>query len=415
MFKYIFLVIIFLMLNNTKLLYAQWVQTSLPNMTVYALAVSPNGFLIAGTENGVYRSADSGTNWDATPVTGQIVFALAASDTNLFASANGFYRSTNDGASWVSPVYGISGYTLAVSPNNFGGTNLFTGNGYGVFLSTNNGTNWAQILAPPAWTLSLAISSSKTEGTTIFAGVGREDPGDSRVYRSNDNGTTWSYSEMGGHMITALAVSPTGSGSSDIFAGSWYVGVALSTDNGVNWIDVSVGLTNTAINAFEVCDTNIFAGSCGDGVFLSTNKGASWTPVNSGLPNYSFIKSFIVTDTYLFAGFLNGGVWRRPLSEMITSVEGTSDVFPTQFSLEQNYPNPFNPSTTIRFQVPNSSFVNLKVYDVLGNEVATLVSEEKPAGSYEVKFDAAGLSSGIYFYKFQAGSLVETKKMILLK
>jgi hypothetical protein len=91
------------------------------------------------------------------------------------------------------------------------------------------------------------------------------------------------------------------------------------------------------------------------------------------------------------------------------------DQIPTQYSLGQNYPNPFNPSTTIKFQVPNSSFVNLKVYDVLGNEVATLVNEEKSAGSYEVNFDASQLSSGIYFYKLQAGTFLETKKMILIR
>lgn len=85
------------------------------------------------------------------------------------------------------------------------------------------------------------------------------------------------------------------------------------------------------------------------------------------------------------------------------------------FKLDQNYPNPFNPLTTIQFQVANSSFVNLKVYDVLGNEIVTLVNEEKPAGSYEAEFSAVGFSSGLYFYKMQAGSFVETKKMILLK
>ncbi len=91
------------------------------------------------------------------------------------------------------------------------------------------------------------------------------------------------------------------------------------------------------------------------------------------------------------------------------------EIIPEQFTLSQNYPNPFNPSTTIRFQVPNSSFVNLKVYDVLGNEVATLVNEEKASGSYQVNFNAKGLSSGIYFYTINAGSFVETNKMLLLK
>jgi len=91
------------------------------------------------------------------------------------------------------------------------------------------------------------------------------------------------------------------------------------------------------------------------------------------------------------------------------------DQIPTQYSLSQNYPNPFNPSTTIKFSILSSEFVTLKVYDVLGNEVATLVNEEKPAGSYEVNFSASQLSSGVYFYTINAGSFIETKKMILLQ
>ena len=88
---------------------------------------------------------------------------------------------------------------------------------------------------------------------------------------------------------------------------------------------------------------------------------------------------------------------------------------PSTFSLEQNYPNPFNPSTKIKYSVTQSSNVVLKIYDVLGNEVATLVNEEKPAGSYEVEFNPSSLTSGVYFYKLQAGSFVDTKKMILQK
>jgi sugar lactone lactonase YvrE len=103
------------------------------------------------------------------------------------------------------------------------------------------------------------------------------------------------------------------------------------------------------------------------------------------------------------------------VSNLPVSVEDENNFVADDFSLEQNYPNPFNPSTSIKYRVSSISNVSLKVYDVLGNEVSTLVNEEKQAGSYEVKFEAAGLSSGIYFYKLQAGSLVETKKMILLR
>lgn len=88
---------------------------------------------------------------------------------------------------------------------------------------------------------------------------------------------------------------------------------------------------------------------------------------------------------------------------------------PNEFVLDQNYPNPFNPSTIISFSVPQSSFVTLKVYDVLGNEVSTLVNETKEAGKYNVSFDAAGLSNGVYFYSINSDNFTSTKKMILMK
>ena len=93
---------------------------------------------------------------------------------------------------------------------------------------------------------------------------------------------------------------------------------------------------------------------------------------------------------------------------------------PNEFSLSQNYPNPFNPSTTIKYSIPKiinnqSSIINIKVYDILGNVVATLVNENKAAGNYEVKFNATNLTSGIYFYHISTGSFASTKKMILLK
>lgn len=103
------------------------------------------------------------------------------------------------------------------------------------------------------------------------------------------------------------------------------------------------------------------------------------------------------------------------LTDEIVSVESDESFELNTFSLEQNYPNPFNPSTIIQFSIPNSSFVNLKVYDILGREVANLLNEEKSAGTYQVSFSASDLSSGIYFCKLQAGSFIETKKMSLLK
>ncbi len=95
--------------------------------------------------------------------------------------------------------------------------------------------------------------------------------------------------------------------------------------------------------------------------------------------------------------------------------ENLIDFNPNEYKLYTNYPNPFNPSTKIRYAIPQTSFTTLKVYSVTGKEVATLISEEKTPGVYEINFDGAGLSSGIYFYKLQSGSFSDIKKMILLK
>lgn len=126
---------------------------------------------------------------------------------------------------------------------------------------------------------------------------------------------------------------------------------------------------------------------------------------------YSYVDSKVVNGNYFyrlkqidFDGTVN---YSNELSINITA--------PTDFTLEQNYPNPFNPSTKITYTIPELTYVTLKVFDVLGQEIITLINEEKSAGRYEIEFDATALPSGIYFYKLQAGNFVETKKMELTK
>ena len=130
------------------------------------------------------------------------------------------------------------------------------------------------------------------------------------------------------------------------------------------------------------------------------------------------------TENYVEANNVHEvGLFAFADPDSITNVDTDNEGLVNEFRLEQNYPNPFNPTTKIKYTIPSviasemkqSQFVSLKVYDVLGNEVATLVNEEKPAGSYEIDFNANALSSGIYFYKIQASSLIQTKKMILMK
>jgi hypothetical protein len=107
-------------------------------------------------------------------------------------------------------------------------------------------------------------------------------------------------------------------------------------------------------------------------------------------------------------------VWAKFVGEP-NSVEGEVNATPTEFILYQNYPNPFNPITKIKYSVPQLSNVVIKVFDILGNEIETLVNEEKPAGYYPVEFNAATLPSGVYFYQLKVEDFVSTKKMILLK
>jgi Secretion system C-terminal sorting domain len=102
-------------------------------------------------------------------------------------------------------------------------------------------------------------------------------------------------------------------------------------------------------------------------------------------------------------------------SSNVTGVSDEKEIIPTVYKLNQNYPNPFNPSTIINYQIPEEGFVKLKVYDILGREVRTLVNESKPAGSYNIPFDASDLASGMYIYRLIASNYISTKKMLLIK
>ncbi|HEY5123724.1 MAG TPA: T9SS type A sorting domain-containing protein [Ignavibacteria bacterium] len=132
---------------------------------------------------------------------------------------------------------------------------------------------------------------------------------------------------------------------------------------------------------------------------------------NFGLYYFSGAE-FDGTSYTLIGCVLNGVVYG---DTTLTEIKSLNSEIPDRFSLLQNYPNPFNPRTVVRFQLSVVSNVVLKVYDVMGREVQTLVNEKLSAGTYEVKFDGSMLTSGVYFYKMQTGDFSETKKMILMK
>jgi hypothetical protein len=204
----------------------------------------------------------------------------------------------------------------------------------------------------------------------------------------------------------------------NLFAATAGVGVFRSTNNGTSWTAINTGLTSATVLSLAVSGTNLFAATYGGGVCLSTNNGTSWTDVNAGLTGLGTLDySLVVSGTNLFAGTY-AGVWRRPLSDMVTPTfveEIKGGDLPVGFALEQNYPNPFNPSTMIEVKIASAGHVSLNVFDLLGHEVGTLMNQILQPGVYKVTWEATGLPSGTYIYRLRANGLVQNKSMILLK
>ena len=417
-----FLLVLFLF---AQALNAQWVQTGLTGKTVSSFAVSNNNFF-ARTDSSVYLSTNNGTSWvvvNAGLPQSNKINALVVSNTNLFAGTDsGIFLSTNNGTSWSQTNTGLTN-TVVLSFAVLG-TNIFAGtDGGGVFLSTNNGTTWT---VRNTGLTNTVVLSFAVLGANLFAGTK-----EGYLFLSANNGISWSAVNpnipSGWFIDYSSSVNVIAVRGTNLFAGVYNMyfdlgGLFLSTNNGTNWAEA--GFSRALVTAFAVSGTNLFAGSW-SGVFLSTNNGASWTDENLGIPTIyntpHSIASIVVHGGYLYAGIpnedgtSNGGIWRRPLSEMITSVTEKENYIPKGFSLSQNYPNPFNPSTTIRYSLPSSAHVKLTIYNMLGQVVSELVNEEQPAGWKEVRWDASHYPSGVYFYRLEAGNFSDVKKLLLLK
>jgi hypothetical protein len=409
---------------------ASWTQVNsgLRNLSVLCLAVSPNGAdgsnLFAGTNGltGVFISTDNGTSWTPADagLPNAIVQCLAVNPngtggTKLFAGVygEGVFLSTNNGTSWTKVNSGLQNtyiHSLAVNPSGTGGTKLFAGTYNGVFLSTDNGASWTEVNSG----LTRYVYCLVVYGTNLFAGTYNG------VFLSTDDGTSWAQvsTDLANTHVQSFVVNPEGIGGPNLFAGTISGGVYRSTNSGASWIQVNSGLMSTLIWCLAVGPnggdgTNLFAGTNGRGVFVSGDNGAIWTEVSSGLASMDVL-SLAVSSSSLYAGTRGNGVWRRPLSEMITSVGTSSADVPMQFSLSQNYPNPFNPRTSFRLRVPSLELVSIDVFDVLGRKVATLLSEVRRPGVYTVTWDAAGLPNAVYFCRMHAGEFIAVRKVVLL-
>jgi hypothetical protein len=288
------------------------------------------------------------------------------------------------------------------------GASLYAGTlGGGVYLSTNNGTSWTAV---DSGLTDLHVTGLALGGTYLYAATSS-----SGVFQSSTNMIQLTPCNSG---LTNSEIKAIGASDTNVFAAT-DSSVYLSTDNGANWNTADTGLpSGTYVLCFAIdssggASNNIFAGTNGKGVFLSTDGGTSWQDINTGMSNTTVL-SLTINGMTLFAG-TDRGVWTLTVAGLITAVKRNAREIPDRFSLSQNYPNPFNPLTVIGYQLPVNTLVTLKVYDILGRLVTTLVEDRQSAGTHSVTFNASNLSSGVYFYRLTAGSYVQTKKLMLLK
>jgi hypothetical protein len=267
-----------------------------------------------------------------------------------------------------------------------------------VYLSPDSGKNWTLVSTGLGNQQVYALAFN---GVNLFAGTYG-----GGVFRSTNAGTSWTHLTGTNANILSLAVM-----GKSLFAGTYGGGVYYSADSGKSW--AQAGLATAIVRALAVSGARLFAG-ISSGVYLSTNNGASWSANNTALTDTN-VNALGVNGTNLFAGTGAGGVWRRPLAELLVSVQTPSEGTPSGFVLSQNYPNPFNPTTIITYQTPVAGSVRLVVYDMLGREVTVLVNDNKDPGVYEVKFNASNLSSGVYLYRMQSGTFTETRKFLLVR
>jgi hypothetical protein len=341
---------------------SNWTQVGSADNSIDILSiVKLDSRILAGTWDGLFQSTDEGTTWNAFTNTGipadAAIWSIVMINSTLFAGTTGaIYKSTDNGSTWTEISSGLA-KDARITSIVASGDNLFAGSANnGIFKSTNNGTSW----------------------TTI-----------------NSNLTNTNISQLVGLDNKLFAVTLTG--------------VFISDNGGTSWVADPSELKK--VNCLVALNDLLIAGTENSGAYLSDDKGVNWTSFNSEMPADTRIWSLAINNDGIFAA-TSSGIWFTSYPNKV-GIEGEISA-PSTFTLKQNYPNPFNQSTTISFSIPSKSFVSLKIYDLQGREVTTIFSEEIPAGQYTRKWNAANTSSGIYFYRLQAGSYTETKKLILL-
>lgn len=263
-------------------------------------------------------------------------------------------------------------------------------------------------------------SSSSAGVTSILRGVYFPNPltgfavgSSGKIISTIDGGNAWTPQVSG--LITTFNSVYFVSADTGYVTGD-YEKLLKTTNGGTNWVNISGSLSpyNTKSIFFLPENHNIGFTSCTVGrIKRTTNAGVSWAMQVSGTQEN--LNCIYMIDS--LNGFIcgNHGIILKTTTGGLVPVNHEKKSVPITFALKQNYPNPFNPSTQIDFDIPQASNVTLKVYDMLGREIATLVNENMISGKYSTTWDASSFSSGTYFYRIKAGDFVDTKKMVLVK
>jgi photosystem II stability/assembly factor-like uncharacterized protein len=436
-----------------------WIMQQLPesDLMIQVKAVDLSTAWALGLHGGIFRTTDSGITWtsagtslslgegvtvciDAISAATAFVVGLNYDPTNVPpppADTTFIWRTTDGGATWQIAYTQLHGFLDAVqmiSPTEGIAVGDPVEGKFTILRTTDAGVSWSRIPTEPFQLNSEAgiFRALCTYGSNyIWFGTWVGNNSSSAVYHSTDAGATWTRSpDLFPDWVSTVWFSDPQHGISNELS------FARSTDGGFTWIpitDLPAGhwyhdqFTTTAVTGgkdyWAVVD---------NAIYRSTDLGESWNISYAGI------------DTLTFASFVTVGDftagWVTSLGNKIVACnfynptdvhETVNGEIPTEFKLSQNYPNPFNPSTTISWQSPIGSQQTLKIFDILGNEVAALVDEYKPAGRYEVEFNAANLpsrqgsalTSGVYFYQLKAGdpstgsgqAFIQTRKMILIK
>jgi photosystem II stability/assembly factor-like uncharacterized protein len=375
----------------------------------------------------VYVSRNRGETWSqiASTSLGSAAhsFYVSPIDTNIWmcaiqSSPCKVIRTTNYGVTWntiLSLNFSNYGMPLEMDQNS-PSVYYFAPDGGGFYKSTDNGASFAEISGNYPFRSPCDIIVMYDSSNVIFVADGVTGSGLGEIFKSNNGGLNWIRVQTNSSSSEIPMLCNSIFDRSTLYATNWPTGtIYKSTDYGDTWFILR---TNPASGwAADVCredPTYILTGSYGGTTYLSLDADASFATISigggAGAGEFALERGYVLD-------MRTGGLMKLNVNyNIITSVqENIITNVPNKFNLYQNYPNPFNPSTTIKFDLPVSGFVKLKIYDMLGREVTTLANEHRNAGTYEINYNASSLSSGIYFYKLEYENKSEVRKFMLVK